>query len=314
MRHQACDYSAHMSARDPRSPLLSARLAPQNAKARDRILAAAYDLFSRQGIRAVGIDAIIEQSGVARMTLYRHFTSKEQLVLAFLEQREMLWTSGWLQAEVLSRAHNARDRLLMIFEVFDEWFRLDGFEGCTFINVMLETAQPDDAVRKATVQYLARIRTFLAGLAPEAGIRDADGFARRWHIIMKGSIVSAAEGDRKPAYAPGELRSSSSTTRSRTKHSERRARAAYRDAETADDMLPRRLHRGGNYDEARTHPSGRRRGDRLLERRLRDRRGRMHRSGPLRDRARRREGAEARRELPALRRHGVLLRQGLSSR
>jgi AcrR family transcriptional regulator len=187
--------SRAMSSSALRIPLLSARLAPQNAKARDRILAAAYDLFSRHGIRAVGIDAIIEQSGVARMTLYRHFTSKEQLVLAFLAQREMLWTNGWLQAEVTSRARTPRDRLLTIFDVFGEWFHLDGFEGCTFVNVMLETTQPDDVVRRATVDYLARIRTFLAGLASEAGIRDADAFARKWHILLKGSIVSAAEGD-----------------------------------------------------------------------------------------------------------------------
>lgn len=188
----------------PRCPLLSARLAPDNAKARDRILAAAYDLFSRQGIRAVGIDAIIEQSGVARMTLYRHFTSKEQLVLAFLEQREMLWTRNWLQAEVMSRASAPRDQLLAIFDVFGDWFQLDQFEGCTFINVMLETTQPD-AVRRATVEYLARIRQFLAGLAAEAGIRDADAFARKWHILMKGSIVGAAEGDREAGVRAKEI-------------------------------------------------------------------------------------------------------------
>jgi AcrR family transcriptional regulator len=191
-----CYDAPAMSSTAPRRPLLSARVAPQNAKARDRILAAAYDLFSRHGIRAVGIDAIIEQSGVARMTLYRHFTSKEQLVLAFLELREMLWTNGWLQQEVTSRAVTPRDRLLAIFDVLGDWFRLDGFEGCTFINVMLETPQADDIVRRATVEYLARIRKFLERLASEAGIRDTEAFARKWHIIMKGSIVSAAEGDR----------------------------------------------------------------------------------------------------------------------
>lgn len=194
-----------MSSSVPRTPLLSAQLAPENAKARDRILAAAYDLFSRKGIRAVGIDAIIEQSGVARMTLYRHFTSKEQLVLAFLERRELLWTSGWLQAEVLSRAHTPRDRLLAIFDVFGDWFRLEGFEGCTFINVLLETTHTDDKVRRATVEYLARIREFLAGLARDAGIRDTDAFARKWHIMMKGSIVSAAEGDREAAARAKEI-------------------------------------------------------------------------------------------------------------
>src|SRR3954470_5167428 len=92
-------------------------------EARERILGAAYDLFSRRGIRAVGIDAIVAQSGVARMTLYRHFASKEDLVLAFLERREARWTRGWLQAEAQRRASDPAQRLLAIFDVFDEWFR-----------------------------------------------------------------------------------------------------------------------------------------------------------------------------------------------
>jgi len=129
------------------------------------------------------------------MTLYRHFVSKERLVLAFLQQREMLWTSDWLQTQVMGRASTARDRLLAIFDVFGEWFRVDGFEGCAFINVMLETTQPEDTVRCATIEYLAHIRKFLAELASDAGIRDAEAFARKWHIMMKGAIVSAAEGD-----------------------------------------------------------------------------------------------------------------------
>jgi AcrR family transcriptional regulator len=176
--------------------LLSAPERPPNLRAKERILAAAYDLFSRHGIRAVGIDAIIEKSGVARMTLYRHFTCKEQLVLAFLEQRARFWASGWLQAEVMRRAATPRERLLAIFDVFGEWFRVEGFEGCTFINVMLETTNRDDKIRRASVDYLGKIREFLAQLAGEAGISDRDGFARKWHLLMKGAIVSAAEGDR----------------------------------------------------------------------------------------------------------------------
>ena len=197
--------SAHMSASSPPTSLLSAPQGPPNPRAKERILAAAYDLFSRHGIRAVGIDAIIEQSGVARMTLYRHFSCKEQLVLAFLEQRAQFWASGWLQAEVMRRATTARDRLLAIFDVFGEWFRVEGFEGCTFINVMLETPNPDDRIRRASIEYLERIRLFLAQLAGEAGIRDRDGFARKWHILMKGSIVAGCEGDREAAARAREI-------------------------------------------------------------------------------------------------------------
>ena len=126
-------------------------------------LAARHDLFSRRGIRGVGIDAVIAQSGVARMTLYRHFSSKEQLALAYLERREQEWTRNWLQAEVERRADDGAGRLLAIFDVFDAWFRQDDFEGCAFIHVLLETADARDAVHVASTASLARIRDFWAG-------------------------------------------------------------------------------------------------------------------------------------------------------
>jgi AcrR family transcriptional regulator len=163
--------------------------------ARTRILEAAYELFSRQGVRAVGIDAIIARSGVARMTLYRHFRSKDDLVLAFLEQREERWTRSWLQAGVERRKKAPADRLLAIFDVFDGWFRRADFEGCSFINVMLEADGSDHSAYRASVSYLAGIRAFVEGLARQAGIENADNFARQWHILMKGSIVAAGEGD-----------------------------------------------------------------------------------------------------------------------
>jgi len=167
--------------------------------ARERILEAAYDLFSHNGIQAVGIEAVITRSGVARQTLYRHFASKQDLVLAFLERREQRWTRRWLEDEVTRRASSPEARLIAIFDVFDEWFGRPDFEGCSFINVMLEHPDPHDAVHRASVSYLAGIRGFLEGLAREAGITDARGFAREWHILMKGSIVAAGEGDQAAA-------------------------------------------------------------------------------------------------------------------
>jgi AcrR family transcriptional regulator len=165
---------------------------------RERLLTAAYELFARHGVQAVGIDAIIERSGVARQTMYRHFDSKQDLVVAFLERREELWTYGWLAAEVRrrgGRGRNPRRQLLAIFDVFDEWFRTPDFEGCSFINVMLEYPAEDHPLHVAAAGKLARIRDFLAELATEAEIADPETFARQWHILMKGSIVAAAEGD-----------------------------------------------------------------------------------------------------------------------
>jgi len=167
--------------------------------ARERVLGAAYDLFSRRGIRAVGIDTIIARAGVAKMSFYRHFPSKDELVLAFLQKREQLWTHEWLEAEVNRRAPTSRERLIAIFDVFDEWFQQEDFEGCSFINVLLEIAEPSHPTRQATTAHLANIRVFLRVLADGAGVPRSDDFARKWHILMKGSIVAAGEGDRLAA-------------------------------------------------------------------------------------------------------------------
>ena len=179
--------------------LLDRHVEPSSG-ARERIMEAAYDLFSRRGIRAVGVDAIISQSGVARMTLYRHFGSKEDLVLAYLERREQVWTHAWLQAGAERRTADPAERLLAIFDVFHDWFQRPDFEGCAFIGITLETADDeDDRVFTASNEYLANIRSFLEGLARDAGIAEPATFARKWHILMKGSIISAGEGDREAA-------------------------------------------------------------------------------------------------------------------
>ena len=173
---------------------------------RERVLATAYELFSRHGTRAVGVDRIIAESGVAKMTLYRNFKSKDDLILAFLERREEQWTRAWLQSEVEQRSTTPAGRLLAVFDLLGEWFAREGFEGCSFINVMLELVdQQRHPVRDAAVKHLAEIRNYLAGLAVEAGIESPDAFARQWHILMKGSIVAAAEGDTQAAARAREI-------------------------------------------------------------------------------------------------------------
>jgi AcrR family transcriptional regulator len=172
---------------------------------RDRILDAAYPLFSRSGIRAVGVDKIVDAAGVAKMTLYRNFPSKDDLALAFLEMREERWTRAWLWDEIRERAEAPGDRLLAIFDVFGEWFERDDFEGCSFINVLLEVDEAEDPVRQASAQHLANIRALIQELARDAGIEDPDAFSRQWHILMKGSIVAAGEGDQDAARRAREL-------------------------------------------------------------------------------------------------------------
>ena len=163
-------------------------------QARERLLTTAYELFSRRGIRDVGINEVIARAGVAKATLYRHFRSKDELVLAFLKRREVRWTHEQVEQEARRRGATPEERLLAIFDVFDEWFRDDDFEACSFINVLLEMG-PKHPAGEASVRYLENIRSIVRRLAEEAGLRDAESFARSWHILMKGSIISAAEGD-----------------------------------------------------------------------------------------------------------------------
>jgi AcrR family transcriptional regulator len=167
-------------------------------EARERILDTAYELFSRRGVRGVGVDEVIERAGVAKATLYRHFSSKDELVLAFLKQRERRWTLDWVEAESARAGSTPEEQLLAIFDVFDGWFRQDDFEACSFINVMLEMG-PEHPAGRASIDHLENIRSIVGRLAKEAGLRDPDSFARSWHILMKGSIISAAEGDREAA-------------------------------------------------------------------------------------------------------------------
>jgi AcrR family transcriptional regulator len=166
--------------------------------ARERILDSAYELFSRRGIRAVGVDEVIRRAGVAKATLYRHFRSKDDLVLAFLDLREQRWTRGYVEAEAERRGATAEERLFALFDVFDEWFQRDDFEACTFVNVLFEMGS-EHAVGGASISHLEQIRELVKRFADEAGLRDTDAFAWSWHILMKGAIVAAAEGDLQAA-------------------------------------------------------------------------------------------------------------------
>ena len=147
----------------PQTQEANGRVEPE---ARERILDTAYELFAHHGVRAVGVDEVIERAGVAKATLYRHFPSKDDLVLAFLERRERRWTLDWVEAEAKRGGSAPEEQLLAIFDAFDGWFRRDDFEACSFINVMLEMG-PDHPAGHASVQHLENIRSIVRRLADE---------------------------------------------------------------------------------------------------------------------------------------------------
>lgn len=168
--------------------------------ARERILNAAYALFSRRGIRAVGTDEVIERAGVARATLYRHFATKDDLVLAVLQRREQLWTYGLIEAKSRERGTTPDEQLLAIFDVLHDWFgSRDGYEGCSFINVLLELG-PDHPAGQASIGHIDHVRDIVRQRAAAAGLNDVEDFAWSWHILMKGAMILAAVGDSEAAH------------------------------------------------------------------------------------------------------------------
>ena len=168
------------------------------AKPRERLIDAAYELFATNGVSQVGIDTVLSKARCAKASLYGNFDSKVDLAIAFLDRREALWTRGWLESEIKKRASEPQDRLLAIFDVFDGWFRKRSFEGCSFINVLLES-KVNSPVHRAAAIHLSKIRAIVQALAQDAKLRDPEQFAQVWHMLMKGSIIAACEGNRNAA-------------------------------------------------------------------------------------------------------------------
>jgi AcrR family transcriptional regulator len=174
---------------------LGGEAASAERDARERILHAAYELFCRHGVASTGIDRIVAEAGVAKMTLYRHFPSKDALATAVIELRAELFTHRWLAYEIERRATTPAAGLLAIFDLFDEWFHRDGFESCLFIKCLFETAGEGGPVSEAAGRELEAIRALLRRLAGDAGARDPTALAYELQVLMSGAIVLATDGD-----------------------------------------------------------------------------------------------------------------------
>lgn len=164
--------------------------AVRRSQAAERVLEAASELFYREGIRAVGVDTVVERSGVAKMTLYKHFGSKDELVAAYLRRREARWRE-WLTDAVESRADSPRERLLAVFDALGEWMAGDEFRGCASINATVELADPGHPARVAAKEYKEWMRSYLKRLAAEAGAGEPEEIAERMLILLDGATVTA---------------------------------------------------------------------------------------------------------------------------
>ena len=166
--------------------MLCMDLAPLSA--RERILVTAHDLFYRDGIRATGVDRIIAASGVAKLTFYRHFASKDDLVRAFLEDRHERWMAWFVDA--LGR-HGAvpGGGLAPLADALAEWFADPAFRGCAFINTVAEVGGSLSGALAIAQRHKADMTEVIAGLLP-SGPHQA-GAALSAAVAVDGAIVQA---------------------------------------------------------------------------------------------------------------------------
>ncbi len=158
--------------------------------ASERLLSVANELFCREGIHATGIKKVLDESGVARRTLYEHFGSKENLVRAVLQRESALWL-GWFRDFILDKADTPRDQLLTIFDALKVWFEDESFFGCAFINSVMESHKRDDAIRELAQQHREDTNRFIYELADAARAKDAHLLAEQLGILVDGAIVGA---------------------------------------------------------------------------------------------------------------------------
>jgi AcrR family transcriptional regulator len=158
--------------------------------ARRRILDTADRLFYSEGVRAVGIDRIIAESGAAKMTLYSHFRSKDDLILAVLQYREQQFMS-WFGQSMERHIEAGASRLAALFAALREWFETPTFRGCAFINASVELADPKHPGFLFARQQKERFQAFLARLIEETLSTAAARLAPAIAVLIEGAIVTA---------------------------------------------------------------------------------------------------------------------------
>ena len=158
------------------------------SSARDRILETAARLFYRDGFRATGIDRIIAESGVAKMSLYRHFASKDALIAAFLDWRHDFWMHWFVEA--VEARFAKRPGLFTIADALGEWFAQEDYRGCSFINVVAEAGSTGDPGHlQQAVLHKGALEQFIAGLATRLDLQSPPTVAAEAMLCVEGMIV-----------------------------------------------------------------------------------------------------------------------------
>ena len=158
--------------------------------ARQRILDTAFRLFYAHGIRAVGIDRIIAESGVAKATFYKHFPAKDDLVLAYLDKVDGVWGEQ-LRAAAEAAGPEPAEQMVGMFDALATACRREGYRGCAFINAAAEN-QPGTPVHERTLAHKNAVRAWVGDLAEQAGAKDPEALARALTLLLDGGLASGS--------------------------------------------------------------------------------------------------------------------------
>lgn len=169
-------------------------MSPQTQpSARERLLAAADELFYAHGINATGVDAVVERAGVALATLYNQFGGKDQLVAAYLDERDRRWRANWEDA--IAAATTPQGRLLAVFDALEAWWHHEGhYRGCAHVDAATEITDPDHPATAAPARHKAHLHQRLAELAADAGAAEPDQTAADLVILYEGAISALLFG------------------------------------------------------------------------------------------------------------------------
>lgn len=163
---------------------------PASTPKRDHLLATAFRLFYRDGYHAVGIDTILAEAKLAKMTLYHHFASKEDLIVAVLEARSAQVRTQ-IEALLEHAGPSPRKRLLAFFDRYEKWFASADFNGCPFIRAVAEYPELNSPVHQAVIRHKRRGIDTLRGILGELEVSNPDALAEQIALLLEGAIVSA---------------------------------------------------------------------------------------------------------------------------
>ena len=163
--------------------------APTQPSRREHLLAVATDLFAEHGYHKTGIDRILKASGVAKMTLYKHFATKDELIAESIRFRGKR-SRAWFISEIEARAEAPAARILALFDVLESWFSQASFRGCPFVNATAEYGDATDPIHAAAAEHKTLLRDYFVGQARDAGFADPVGVAAQVMLLMEGAIVT----------------------------------------------------------------------------------------------------------------------------